>query len=189
MEIRKVLFRKELKLVTLLLTSMLIASASAAVYYSLTMKSTVSVFGTNVYFVLGNDNATAGLTTTITSNGTYATLTGLRAYPNASFTYEDPVRVRNNASSGVEIRLAPSSISGGEASIDFVKFILQGGAAGTRSLNYTSNGSLWSNTGTTNWITMPSTNPDTEWSITVITKAKPGAASGSVTIEMLVGVK
>jgi hypothetical protein len=189
LEIKNILYRKEMKLVTLLLTSMLIASASAAVYYSLTMKSTVEVFGTSVFFVKGEDNATAGLTTTITGNGTYVTLTGLRAYPNASFTYEDPIRVRNNASSAVDIRLTPSSISGGATNIVFVKFILNGTGVGTRSLNYTSNGSTWSNTGMTSWITMPATNPDTEWSIIVQTKAKEGAVSDSVAIEILVDAK
>jgi hypothetical protein len=60
MEIKKMLFRKEMKLVTLLLTSLLIASASAATYLSLTITSTISVYKSNVYFVEGSDNNTAG---------------------------------------------------------------------------------------------------------------------------------
>ena len=184
MEWRKILSKKPLKLLTLLLTAMLIATASAAVYYSLTMTSTVGVFGTNVYFVVGNDNDTAGLVVTLGGNGTTVVLTGLRAYPNATFTYEDPVRVRNNGTQ-VNVRLRHVSISGAADDFVFVNFTLQ-----SLELNYTASGSNWNYAANTTWISMPATDPDTEWSIKVETKAIAGAStSSSVTIEMTVDVE
>jgi len=191
MEIRKILFRKELKLLTLLLTSMLIASASAAVYYSLSMQSTITTATTSVWFEKGVDNATAGVD--LNPQKTVATLTGLKAYPNASYTYTDPVRVRNNGSVAYEIRLTPVSLSGNDTEFVFVKFLLRNGTSESSptlaSLNYTCSGSSWSIPSATGWVSIPATNPDTEWAITVITKAKDNAASASVTIEIAVDVQ
>jgi hypothetical protein len=181
--------RKYLDLIVLLMISVFVVSVSAQVYYSLSMTSTVGIFGTDVYFVVGGDNGKAGLNVVIGSNGTTATLTGLRAYPNVAFTYGDPVKVRNNGTTAADIRLAPVSVSGGEANFVFVNFILNATGVGTRSLNYTSNGVTWSNTGTSQWISMPATTPDTDWSIIIQTKAVAGAASDSVTIEITVDVE
>jgi len=181
--------RKTLDLIVLLIISAFVITVSAQVYYSLSMTSTAGVFGTDVYFVIGGDNGTAGLNVVIGSNGTTATLTGLRAYPDITFTYGDPVKVKHNGTVAADIRLAPSSISGGEPNFVFVNFILNATGVGTRSLNYTSNGSTWSDTGTSQWISMPATDPDTEWSIIIQTKAVAGAVADSVTIEFTVDVE
>jgi len=189
MELRKMLFRKEMKLVTLLLTSLLIASVSAATYLSLTMTSTVSVYKSNVYFVEGSDNGTAGAVLALDSTNTTATITGLRAYPNATFTYENVTLVRNNATSGTtNIRLAPDvNPSANPEDFEYVKFALNGTGAGNQGwLNFTSSGSLWSNSGTTSWVTIPIS---TQWPIAIMTKATSGATTGdSVTITVKVDV-
>jgi len=189
LEIRKMFFRKEMKLVTLLLTSLLIATVSAATYLSLTMTSTISVYRSNVYFVEGSDNGTAGAILTLDSTNTTATITGLRAYPNASFTYENVTLVRNNATSGLtRIRLSPDvNPSANPEDFVFVKFLLNAtDPADRRWLNFTSDGSDWSNTGTTEWVTIPTS---TQWSIAIITKATVGATIGdSVTITIKVDV-
>jgi len=191
MEIRKLVSRKEMKLVTLLLTSLLIATASAAVYYSLSMQSTITTATTSVWFEKGLDNATAGVD--LNPQKTVATLTGLKAYPNASYTYTDPVRVRNNGSVAYDIRLTPVSLSGNDTEFVFVKFLLRNGTSESSptlaSLNYTCDGSSWSIPSATGWVSIPANEPDTEWAITVITKAKDDAASASVTIEIAVDVK
>jgi len=186
LDIRKILFRKEMKLVTLLLTSLLIATVSAGTYLSLTMTSTVAVYQSNVYFVEGSDNNTAGAILALDSTNTTATITGLRAYPNATFTYENVTLVRNNATSGTtDIRLAPDvNPSANPEDFEYVRFMLNGTSA--RWLNFTSNGSTWSNTGTTGWITIPTS---TQWSIAIMTKATSGATvSDSVTITIKVDV-
>lgn len=191
MEIKKIVSRKEMKLVTLLLTSLLIATASAAVYYSLSMQSTITTATTSVWFEEGADNDTAGVS--LSPDKTVATLTGLKAYPNASYTYTDPVRVRNNGSVAYDIRLTPVSLSGNDTEFVFVKFLLRNGTSESSptllSLNYTCDGSSWTVPSATDWVSMPATNPDTEWAITVITKAKDSAESASVTIEIAVDVK
>ncbi len=186
MEIRKMLFRKEAKLVTLLLTSLLIATASAGTYLSLTMTSTVSVYQSEVYFVEGSDNGTAGAVLVLDSTNTTATITGLRAYPNATFTYQNVTLVRNNATSGTtNIRLSPDvNPSANPEDFEYVKFMLNGTSA--QWLNFTSNGSAWSNTGSTSWITIPTS---TQWPIAILTKATAGATiSDSVTITIKVDV-
>jgi hypothetical protein len=191
MEIRKVLFRKEMKLVTLLLTSLLIATTSAAVYYSLSMQSTITTATTSVWFEEGVDNATAGVS--LNPQKTVATLTGLKAYPNATYTYTDPVRVRNNGSVAYDIRLTPVSLSGNDTEFVFVKFLLRNGTSESSptlaSLNYTCDGSSWTIPNATGWVSIPADEPDTEWAITVITMAKDNAASASVIIEIALDVQ
>jgi len=191
MEIRKMLFRKEMKLVTLLLTSLLIATASATVYYSLTVTSTIQVAQTVVKFELGLDNVTAGAT--LSPDNTVVTMTNLKAYPNASYTYTDPVRVRNNGTATYQMRLKPVSLSGNTTEFVYVRFLLRNGTSDTSptlaSLNYTCSGGSWTNTGTTSWVDIPNTEPDTRYAITVETKAKDNAASASVTIEIAVDVQ
>lgn len=189
MEIKKIFFRKEMKLVTLLLTSLLIASVSAATYLSLTMTSTVSVYRSNVYFVEGTDNATAGAILKLDSTNTTATITGLRAYPNATFTYENVTLVRNNATSGspTQIRLRPDvNPSANPDDFVYVNFLLNAtNLIDRRWLNFTSNGvDTWSNTDTTEWVTIPLS---TQWSLVIMTKATATATAGnSVTITIKV---
>lgn len=178
--------KKSMKFFTLLLTAILIASVSAGTYLSLTMTSTVSVYQSNVYFVEGSDNNTAGAVLALDNTNTTATITGLRAYPNATFTYENVTLVRNNATSGTtQIRLAPDvNPSANPEDFEYVKFMLNGTSA--RWLNFTSNGSAWSNTGTTTWITIPTS---TQWPVAIVTKATAGATvSDSVTITIKVDV-
>ena len=179
MEIRKILFRKELKLVTLLLTAMLIATASAQLYYSLTMTSTIEVYAADVYFVVGSDNGTKSLLVTLGSNATTVTLTGLRAYPNATFTYTNATLVKNGGSVA-DIRLAPSSISDGAADFVYVKFMLNATAPATvRWLNYTSDGSSWSIPPASGWSTLPN---GEMWPIVIMTKANATATAGNTVI-------
>jgi len=191
MEIRKILSRKEMKLVTLLLTSLLIASGSAAVYYSLSMTSTITTYPAAVWFEKGVDNGTAGVS--LSASKTVATLTLLRAYPNATYTYTDPLRVRNNGSVPYLIRLRPVSLSGNDTEFVFVKFLLRNGTSESSptllTLDYECNGTDWTIPSTTSQVSIPANNPDTEWAITVLTKAKDNAASASVTIEIAVDVE
>jgi len=182
-------FKKSAKLLTLLLTSMLIASVSAAVYYSLGMTSTITTATTNVWFVKGVDNATAGVN--LNPDNTTATLTDLKAYPNASFTYVDPLRVRNNdTGTSYNIRLSPVSLSGNDTEFVYVKFSLRNGTSEDNAtlvtLDYQCSGSDWTIPSATSWVSIPAS---TEWSVTVETRAKDSAASASVDIEIAVDVQ
>jgi len=96
MEIRKIPFRKSVKFLTLLLTSMLIATASATIYNYMFLNANIGVEGMTLEWKLGVDNATAG--TQIA--GVTATLTNLKGPPNGTRVYGDPVRLKNTAGSG-----------------------------------------------------------------------------------------
>lgn len=192
MELREFLSKKPVKFLTLLLSAMLIASASAAMYYSLTMTSTIQVYEAQVYFVTGSDDGNGGLVVTLSNDDTTATLTGLRAYPNLTFTYTDPVRVRNNASAGnySQLRLAPVvDPSANPEDFVYVKFLLNSTTAEDRWLNYTSDGSTWTSpTGPTSW-TATGINGGEEWPIVVMTMANATATAGqTVTIGITVDV-
>jgi len=181
----KINCKRNLKFVMLLLSSLLIASVSASVYYSLIMTSTISVATNNVYFVLGADNATAGVV--LNSDNTTATLSSLKAYPNTTTTYSDPLRVRNNASSGsTNIRMRPISIVGGATNLIFVNFTLIESGTLKTSLNYTSNGSVWTSPSTTGWVSISA---NTEWNVTIETKAIAGATSDSASVSISIDVQ
>lgn len=184
MEIRKIFFRKEMKLVTLLLSSLLIASASAAVYYSLNMTSTITTAANDVYFVAGLDSGIAG--TTIFNENKSATLASLKAYPNMTMSYDDPIGVRNNnTGTNFNVRLRPVSRIGNAAYFVFINFTLQ--TSPKVSLNYTSDGVSWTDPSMTSFVTV---NADTEYSIIVQTKATATATSGeTATIEIAVDVE
>jgi hypothetical protein len=183
-EMKNILFTKQVKLLTLALTGMLIVSVSALVYYSLSATATITTATTDVWFMEGADASEAGVS--LSPDNTTVTLTDLRAYPNATYTYTDPIKVRNNSTgSSYNIRLRPVSLSGNNTEFVFVNFTLQSSPT-LRSLNYTCNGASWTTPSTTSWISIPAS---TEWSITIETKAKDSAASASVTIEIAVDVE
>jgi hypothetical protein len=110
MDIRKTLFRKEMKLVTLLLTSLLVASASAAVYYSMVMEGSVTTAAADIAFVAGGDSTEAGATG-YTTDGTWVRLASLKAYPNVTLTYDEAINITNQGGSAHTLRLRHGSIS------------------------------------------------------------------------------
>ena len=181
--------RKYLDLIVLLMISTFVITVSAQVYYSLGAKSTISTATTDVYFVKGVDNMTAGVS--LSPQNTYATLTDLKAYPNASFTYTDPLRVRNNHTiTGYTIRLNPVSLSGNDTEFVYVNFLLRNGTSQASptlaSLNYNCSGGSWTIPSATGWVQIPA---DTEYAITIVTMAKDNAASAQVEIEIAVDVE
>jgi hypothetical protein len=177
-------FTKSAKMLVLTLMSILVLSATAAVYYSLEMTSTVTTAANDVYFVKGPDNATAGVT--IFNNNKSATLTLLKAYPNMSMTYDDPIRIRNNHTvTNYNIRLRPVTRSGSAANFVYINFTLQ--TSTKISLNYTSNGSTWTDPSTTSFVQV---NANTAYAIVVQTKARATASSGqTATIEIAVDIE
>lgn len=184
MEIRKILSNKSMKFMTLLLTSMLIASASAAVYYSLSMTSTITTAANDVYFITGADASEAG--TSIFNNNKSATLVSLKAFANMTTSYDDPIRVRNNnTGTSFNVRLRPVSLSGDAQYFSFINFTLQ--TSTLISLNYTSNGVSWTAPSTSGWATV---NANTSYAIVVQTKADPAATSGqTASIEIAIDVE
>lgn len=180
MEIRKILFRKEMKLVTLLLTAMLIASASAAVYYSMIMQPAVTISGASIVFVEGSDWPSVG--STMGTNSTWVSL-ALKAYPNATLTYDQPLNVSNTDSVSHTFRLrhvsiTPASGSASVSNFTFINFVvLDTAGVSLASFNYTTSVDTWSTPSPTAYLTLPA---DTQWIIYVETKAVAGAGADIV---------
>jgi len=187
MEIRKLLFRKETKLLTLLLTSLLIASASAYVYYSLSLtSSTTTGAAPAVKFVSGDDTPSGSIV-----QDTWCQL-DLSAYPNVTMTYEKAVNI-SNTGSAVNIRLRPVSISNPNGTdsisnftrITFYLLNVSGSVQGT--LEYTTTDDSWNEPSATTYVQIPAS---TQWTVKVETVCKENASANIVTnIEIAVDVQ
>ena len=177
-------FSKSAKMLVLTLMSILVISATAAVYYSLEATSTITTAANDIYFTLGPDNSTAGVN--LFNDNKSATLTDLKAYPNISMTYDNPIEVRNNhTSTTYKVRLRPVTMSGSAANFVYINFTLQ--TSTKVSLNYTSNGVSWTTPSTTNFVDVSA---DTEYAIVVQTMANATAASGQIaTIEIAIDIE
>ena len=177
MELRKIASRKWMKFLTLLLTAMFIATASAAVYYSLSMQPSVTVSEAAVKFVSGTDWPGGNMGV----NGTWCTIS-LKAYPNATLTYDEPLNLSETSGSDRQFRLVHQSITPASgwsaANWTFINFTIMnetGNAVSGGSFDYYTTGS---GAGTT-WqtpsmsdLTLPA---DTMYTIKIETKAVEGA--------------
>jgi len=174
MEMKKMLSSKSMKLLTLLLTSMLIATVSASVYYSLSLQSTVTVGAPVVKFVTATDYPSGSALT-----DSWVRL-NLKSYPNATLTYERAINISNTAAASKTFRLTPSDPTGDPSSNwDYVKFLVYNNAIPgvlQGELDYTG-GVSWTNTGQTSLMTIGA---GAEWTIKVITKSPSGATQSAV---------
>jgi len=176
MEIREILSSKSMKFLTLLLTSMLIASASAAVYYSLTWQPRVTVQSAPAVGFTNGDDTPAGSTV----SSAWARLL-FKSYPNATLTYDEGMNITNNDVSSHQIRLRHMSISplsGNAAVSNFttIRFTLiaQNGTTAT-TFEYTATGDTWNTPATTNYYIIPN---GQEWTLKVETLS-PAAATAT----------
>ena len=177
MNARKVLKSKAVKLLFLFFTSMLVATASATVYYSITMEPSVTVTEAPVQFAQGSDwSKVAG---SIGTNSTWCSLS-IKAYPNATLTYEQPLNISNTVGTSKSIKLRHVSISpaSGSASVGnftFIKFVLMdasGSPVSGGSFNYTTSGNNWNLPSSMSYKTLPA---NTKWIVRIETKAAAGA--------------
>lgn len=112
MKIAKLNWKRSTKLVTLLLSSLLIVTASASIYNYMYLDASVGVEGIDLEWKLGADNSTAG---TQIAEAT-ATLTNLKGPPNGTRIYGDPVRL-NNTGSAETFDLLIDGVSGSTANL------------------------------------------------------------------------
>jgi hypothetical protein len=179
--------KKSVKLLILLLSSLLIASASAAVYYSMIMQPSVTVTGATIVFVLGTD-APAG--SELGSNSTWVNL-ALKAYPNATLTYDQALNISNTDTSSHTFRLrhisiTPASGSASVGNFTFFNFTVENTAGVSQaSFNYTETGNTWTTPSTTSSMTLPAS---TQWIIYVQTMAAPGANAVTANLQIAVDV-
>jgi len=166
--------RRWLDFLILLVISMFVVSASAAVYYAMLSTSSVTVKAAPVHFATGNDSA--GILA-IGINETFATLT-LDAYPNVTLYYDQAVNV--TATANKQIRLRPVSITpsndpsvGNFTSIVFRLIRADSTEAGL--LSYTTIGNSWNTPSA--MVYAPITSSEM-WTVKVEITAKAGAFSG-----------
>lgn len=106
-------YKKSLKLMTLLITSMLIAIASVAAYNEMFMYATPISIGTaSVQFTDGDDTSAIS-TLGITSAGTEVTFDNIASIqPGETRTYEEAVNITNTSGSTKTINISLVSLTG-----------------------------------------------------------------------------
>jgi len=179
MDKERILRNKPLKLLALLLTSMLIATASATVYYSIIMEPTVTISQATVIFEQGTDWPGGSLGT----NSTYVSLT-IKAYPNVTLTYEEPLNISNTDTSAHDVRLrhvsiTPASGSASVSNFTFINFTLN-----SVDFDYTTTGDTWNNPSDMTYQSLPAS---TEWAVKIETKAAAGATD-ALTCTLVIAV-
>lgn len=182
MGLRKILRSKSMKLLTLLLLSMLISTASAAIYYSMTMQVKVTIGPATVIFGQGADWPTGS---TMGTNSTYVSLV-IKAYPNATLTYDEPVVLNNTDASAHDVRFRHVSITpNATASVGnftFINFTLNG-----QDFDYYTSGDNWVAPSTMGWQNLTAS---TEWPVKIETRAVAGAWNATTcTIVIAVDVR
>jgi len=118
--------KKSLKFITLLLSALLIGTASASIYNYMQITATVGVKATYVVnFYEGNDTSKAG--GTITNNNQTVTFTNMEGPNGTLATYSDAVRICNNDTTAHNIKLEiDSSTYNGQAqsNLDYIKITI-----------------------------------------------------------------
>ena len=109
-------YKKSMKLIVLLISSILIATVSATIYDYMNLNGTVGVQGMSLAWLDGDDASSAG--TQI--NGVTATLTQLKGPPNGTRIYADPVRLNNTGASAGSFNLTISSVTGNTSYLDSI---------------------------------------------------------------------
>jgi len=108
--------RKLLRLLSFLLSAMLVTTVSAAVYnYMYLQASPIGVETPKVRFVAGNDAAS-----TIGTNGTYAKITNMTGWPNVTRIYQDALRIQNLDTGAHSCELMFDSWSGNTANVAYI---------------------------------------------------------------------
>jgi len=116
--------KKSLKFITLLLSALLIGTASASIYNYMQITATVGVKGTYVVnFYEGNDTSSAG--GTITNNRQTVTFTNMEGPNGTLATYSDAVRICNNdttAAHNIKLEIESHTYNGQASSnLDYIK--------------------------------------------------------------------
>jgi len=184
--LRKALSTKSVKFIILIVMAVLIATASAAVYYSVLMQPSVAITGATVVFAEGNDWPTGS---TLGTNSTWVSL-ALKAYPNATLTYDQPLNISNTDTASHLFRLRNISITpaSGTASVSnftAINFFVENTAGAVQAnFYYNTTGTTWNTPATTGYMTLPAS---TTWIVSVQTTAAPGASS-TVSANLVISV-
>jgi len=174
-------WKKATKIIVLLISSLFIGVASAALYDYMYLEASVGVEGITLEWINGTDADSAG--TQI--QGLTATLTNLKGPPNGTRIYPDPVRLKNTGTTSVTFNVTVGDVSGNTSQLDSIIVRIYN----VNSSNWVGNLTVWSNgakgsdlTG----LTIPSGNQlKFQWEITWKATA---STSDSVSVELKVKV-
>jgi hypothetical protein len=170
----------------LLLISVFVVSASAAVYYTMNAQSTATVSAAPVYFIAGGDSS--GILDPGTDN-TYARLS-LNAYPNVTLTYDQAVNITATATKQIRlshVSVTPNNNASVSNFISVVFRLINAGDTEVGRLMYNTTGNIWNTPSPTGYIMI---NSGEELAVKVEIKAAAGASIGaSTTIVIAVDVK
>ena len=178
MKIRNIKIAKSSRFLVLLLLSLMVGVANAAIFYSMVMQPVVSITAAKVFFVSGSDFPTGSA---LGTNSTYVSL-ALKAYPNVTLTYEQPLNISNADTVSHTFRLRHVSITPANGGVEvgnftFINFVVQNTAGVAQgSFNYTTASLNWNTPPTMSYMTLPA---NTQWIIYVETKAVGGASDAA----------
>lgn len=165
----------------------LIATASAAVYYTEIMQPSVTITSATVVFVAGTDYPAGS---TLGSNSTWVSL-ALKAYPNATLTYDQPLNISNIDSASHTFRLrnisiTPASGTSSVSNFTAINFVVENTTGFAQaSFNYTTTGTTWNTPTTTSYLTLPA---NTQWIVYVQTQAAASANAVTANLQIAVDV-
>jgi hypothetical protein len=104
-------YKKSLKIVTLLITSIIIATASVNAYNQLFMYGTITITDNRVILVNGANTLTIS-TNGVEDSGTTVTFDKINIAVDEMLTYNAAVSILNNAGSAKDINLEVTSLTG-----------------------------------------------------------------------------
>jgi|GEM_PF-1771969 len=113
--------KKSLKFLTLLISALLIGTASAAIYNYMQINATVGVKGFDVNFYAGEDTSKAGGTITPDRQG--VSFSNIKGLPGKLVTYSDSVRICNNDTTAHKIKLEIENPQYSEYADDHLDYI------------------------------------------------------------------
>lgn len=167
-------YKKSLKIVTLLISALIIATVSATVYYSLSVTGTATVV--TVFPVMLDEGTDIG-SGSVNSDGNGATLV-ISAYPGVKLTYENVLIVRNTGSTTPSVKLRHISISNTSAT-EFAYitiYLLDEASVQKGYINYTGAAASFTVTVSSSFTQMDAND---NWVIKVETQAISGATNGA----------
>lgn len=179
--IKEIRLKKSTKFLILLLTSILVGTANAAIFYSLTMQPQVTVSTPVIKFDSAPDEPSGS-----TVNDAWCCLTA-NSYPNATLTYEKAVYLNNIDDANAHlfrlrfVSITPDNGTSDVANWNSIKFLVYNSSGDYMfSLDFTVSGTGWTLTpisGQTDYYSIPAS---TVWWIRLETLSPATATEGKV---------
>jgi hypothetical protein len=178
-------YKKTLKIVSLLITSIIIATGSVHAYSQLFMYGTITITDNRVILVAGTDTPTIS-NSGIENSGTTVNFDNINIAVDEILTYDDAVSIQNNAGSDKDIILDVTDVAGQfSANFDYIYITVNDTTTAQQGnqIKILPSGSNTTSTGT-----FSITNGETwtvQWIIKASVDATP-AASIDITVQLTV---